>query len=131
MMSEVKTILLIDDDADLVAANTLLLESKGYQIVSTTDGSTGVTKAREHKPDLILLDVMMGHDTEGFEVARELKEIPELSGTPVILLTGIRRDMKLPFAFEPDEDWLPVHAILEKPIPPEQLLDEVKKALAG
>ena len=88
-MSEAKKILLIDDDVDFVAANTLLLEAKGYTVVSAHDGDSGVAKAKEEIPDLILLDVMMTHDTEGFDVSRRLKDIPELEKTVVIMLTGI------------------------------------------
>ncbi|MBT3191949.1 MAG: hypothetical protein HN341_05280 [Verrucomicrobia bacterium] len=89
-----------------------------------------MAKAKEEIPDLILLDVMMTHDTEGFDVSRRLKDIPELEKTVVIMLTGIKRALNLPFAFEPDSSWLPVKAILEKPIPPDQLLKEVSDALA-
>ncbi len=129
-MSDAKKILLIDDDVDLVEANTLLLESKGYTVVSAHDGDSGIQKAKEEIPDLILLDVMMTHDTEGFDVSRRLKDVPELKDTVVILLTGIKRALNLPFAFEPDSGWLPVKAVLEKPIPPEKLLKAVTEALA-
>jgi CheY-like chemotaxis protein len=129
-MSDERKILLIDDDVDFVAANTLLLEAKGFTVVSAHDGDSGVEKAKQEVPDLILLDVMMTHDTEGFDVSRRLKDVPELKDTVVIMLTGIRRALNLPFAFEPDSGWLPVKAILEKPIPPEELLKEIAAALA-
>jgi CheY-like chemotaxis protein len=129
-MSDMKKILLIDDDVDFVAANTLLLEAKGFDVVSAHDGDSGIEKAKAEIPDLILLDVMMTHDTEGFDVSRRLKEIPELKDTVVIMLTGIKRALNLPFAFEPDSGWLPVKAILEKPIPPNELLKAVAEALA-
>ena len=129
-MSDSKKILLIDDDVDFVAANRLLLEAKGYCVVNAYEGDSGIALAKEEIPDLILLDVMMTHDTEGFDVSRRLKDIPELKHTVVIMLTGIKRALNLPFAFEPDSGWLPVKAILEKPIPPEKLLREVEAALA-
>jgi two-component system alkaline phosphatase synthesis response regulator PhoP len=129
-MSDSKKILLIDDDVDFVAANRLLLEAKGYCVVKAYDGDSGIALAKEEIPDLILLDVMMTHDTEGFDVSRRLKDIPELKNTVVIMLTGIKRALNLPFSFEPDSGWLPVKAILEKPIPPEKLLREVGAALA-
>ena len=129
-MSDAKKILLIDDDVDFVAANRLLLESKGYTVFNAYEGESGIALAKEECPDLILLDVMMTHDTEGFDVSRRLKDIPQLKNTAVILLTGIKRALNLPFAFEPDSGWLPVKAILEKPIPPDQLLKEVEAALA-
>jgi CheY-like chemotaxis protein len=91
------------------------------------DGGSGLAKAREISPALILLDVMMSGKTEGFDVARELHADAELKGIPVILTTGIRKDMNLPFGFEPDEENIPVKAVLEKPVKPDVLLSAVKK----
>jgi CheY-like chemotaxis protein len=79
----------------------------------------------------MLLDVMMAHESEGFDVARKLAEDPATKKIPVLLLTGIRKAMKLPFSFEPDADWLPVKAVLEKPIKPDELLKQVTLALGG
>jgi CheY-like chemotaxis protein len=131
MMSETRRILLIDDDTDFCEGVRSLLESHGYTVDRAPDGTRGVEMARACRPDLILLDVMMTTDTEGFEVSRQLKEIDELRECPVILMTGIRRAMNLPFGFEQDAEWLPVKAVLEKPVPPEKLLAEVEKHLAG
>lgn len=125
----VKNILVIDDDNDYVESVLNLLEAKGYSVDSASNGADGVAKAKENKPDLILLDVMMTTRDEGFNVARELNDIEDLKGTPVIMCTGVRREMTLPFSFEPDETWLPVKQILEKPVKPEALLAAVSDAL--
>lgn len=125
-----KNILVIDDDIDFVESVVNLLEAKGYEVASASNGTEGVAKAKESKPDLILLDVMMTTKDEGFNVARELHEIEDLKGTPVVMCTGVRKEMSLPFGFEPDETWLPVKQILEKPVKPEVLLSAVADALA-
>ena len=125
-----KNILVIDDDNDFVESIVNLLEAKGYAVVSASNGIDGVAKAKEAKPDLILLDVMMTTRDEGFNVARQLHEVEGLKGTPVIMVTGVRKEMSLPFGFEPDETWLPVKQILEKPVKPETLLTAVADALA-
>lgn len=122
-------VLLVDDDVEFAASNRELLEGCGYSVVTAADGAAGIKAAREKKPDLIILDVMMKTETEGFDVSRALNEDPELKGVPVIILTGIRKAMKLPFRFEPDKDWLPVKAVLEKPVQPSRLLEEVAKAV--
>lgn len=122
-------ILVVDDDADLVQSVTEILTSEGYSVLSASNGEKGYLKARKDKPDLILLDVMMSHDSEGFDIARRLKEDKITSGTPVIIVTGIRKSKRLPFKYEPDEDWLPVKAVLEKPIAPDMLLKCVREAL--
>ena len=126
-----KKVLMIDDDPEFVDAITNILDAKGYDVVTAGNGKDGVEKARQEKPDIILLDVMMTTKSEGFDVARELSKDANLKETPVIMLTGVRKEMNLPFGFEPDADWLPVKAFLEKPVKPETLLktieDNIKK----
>ena len=122
-----KKVLMIDDDPEFTEAITNILDAKGYDVVSASDGKDGVAKAKKEKPDIILLDVMMTTKSEGFDVARELSKDANLKGTPVVMLTGIRKEMNLPFGFEPDEDWLPVKAFLEKPVKPEVLLKTIEE----
>ncbi|MBN2302665.1 MAG: response regulator [Lentisphaerae bacterium] len=129
-MKAKKIILLVDDDTDLVEANKELLQFEGFEVHVAYDGKTGLQKAREIRPNLMILDVMMAHDTEGFDISRDVRKIPELKNMAVIILTGIKDKKHLPFCFEPDEDWLPVKAVLEKPVPPKTLVAEVRKYLA-
>ncbi len=124
-----KKILIVDDNRDFVESNKDLLEANGYQVVVAYDGASGLELAKKEKPDLMLLDVMMATDTEGFEVSRKIPSTPELKNTKVLLVTGIRREKHLPFAFEPDETWLPVDSVFEKPIDPAKLLAEIKKRI--
>jgi CheY-like chemotaxis protein len=120
-------ILIIDDDPDFKEAMATLLEAKGYEVVQASNGEEGFKKAKGEMPGIILLDVMMTHKTEGFDIARRLHDDAKTKGIPVIMTTGIRKDMNLSFGFEPDEDWLPVKGVLEKPVKPEALLSEVAK----
>jgi len=129
-MSEGKRLLIVDDDTDFVDGLKTVLEAHGYQVMAAHDGPSGLEMARKEYPELMILDVMMTTDTEGFDVSRQIQAIPELKGLPVILLTGIKKAMNLPFTFEPDEEWLPVKAVLEKPVPPETLLAEIEKHLS-
>jgi len=122
-------ILIVDDDAEFAQSVADVLGQKGYQTVFAANGNEGVAAAKREKPDLMLLDVMMTTDSEGFEIARQLHKDPDTSHLPVIIITGVRRAKNLPFRFEPDEDWLPVRAVLEKPVKPETLLANVAKAL--
>jgi len=126
-MEMAKKVLMIDDDQEFVEAITNVLEAKGYDVVSANDGKDGVAKAKKERPNIILLDVMMTTKSEGFDVAREMSKDLNLKGTPVVMLTGIRREMNLPFGFEPDADWLPVKAVLEKPVKPEVLLKTIEE----
>jgi DNA-binding response OmpR family regulator len=121
-----KKVLVIDDDPDFVDAIVNVLDAKGYEVDSAPNGKIGLAKAKEKKPDVILLDVMMTTKSEGFDVAREINKDDQLKGVPVILVTGVRKEMSLPFGFEPDEDWLPVKGVLEKPVKPEILLKAIE-----
>ncbi|MDD5730047.1 MAG: response regulator [Candidatus Omnitrophica bacterium] len=120
-----KKILVIDDDADFTEAITTLLEAKGYEVASASKGEDGFGLAKSSCPDLIMLDVMMARKTEGFDIAVSLKKNEKTKSIPVIMVTGIKKEMNLPFGFEPDEDWLPVKAVLEKPVKPETLLKAI------
>jgi CheY-like chemotaxis protein len=118
-------VLMIDDDPEFVEAISNLLDARGYDVHTASNGRDGVAKAKVENPDIILLDVMMTTKDEGFNVARELHENETLRSTPIIIMTGIRREMNLPFGFEPDETWLPVRKVLEKPVKPEVLLSAI------
>lgn len=124
-----KKILIVDDDVDFVEAIKTLLETKNYEVFSAENGMEGFNQAKNNKPDLIILDVMMATKTEGFDIARKLQKESSTKGTPVIMITGIRKEMSLPFGFEPNEDFLPVKAVLEKPIKPEILLRKIEESI--
>ena len=127
MSEQQKAILVVDDDPDFVQSNRDLLEAEGYRVLSAADGESGIELAKKETPDLMILDVMMATDTEGFEVSRKIPSTPELRNMKVLLVTGIRKEMNLPFGFEPDEAWLPVKEVLEKPVKPQVLLNAVDK----
>lgn len=122
-------ILIVDDDRDFVEASRDLLEAEGYATLTAGDGAAGYALALREKPDLMLLDVMMASNDEGVEICRKIGETPALRGMPVILVTGARRALNLPFRFEPDPACLPAAAVLEKPVLPEALLAAVRAQL--
>ncbi len=128
-MTNPRKVLIVDDDPDFVESNKDLLEAYGYEVATAHNGAAGLELARQFRPDVMILDVMMATQTEGFEVARKIPETPELRGIRVLLVTGVTRDLHLPFAFEPDATWLPVERVLEKPIAPNRLLSEIEKVL--
>ena len=124
-------ILIVDDDPDQRLTIRLPLEAVGYQIHEATNFDEGLVAARELKPDLIILDVMMDSATAGFQLALSMhspdpeSEFKEFKGIPIILLTAIHSTTSLRFA--PDEYYLPVEAFLEKPVKPEILVATVRK----
>jgi len=123
-------ILIVDDDRDFVEISRATLESKGYQVVPAYDGKEGLEKALKEDPDLIVLDVMMTTKTEGFEVARQMREHESLKKTPIVMVTAIREKMDISSKIELDENWLPVTEFIEKPFPPHKLLKKIDQLLS-
>lgn len=121
-------ILLIDDDVDLVEMNQAVLEARGHQVRSAYSAAGARKLLDGVRPDLAVLDVMMESDTAGFELARDIHE--RYADLPMILVTGIHEAAGVPFRFAPDETWLPVVKILDKPVTPAALADEVEAILS-
>ena len=129
-MAEHKKILIIDDDKSFVESNKDLLEAYGYTVFTAFNGESGFVAAKKMHPDLIILDVMMTYDTEGFDVARKIKADTELGAkVKVLLVSGITKAMKLESKFSLDKAWLPVDRVLEKPIDPARLMEEIQNTL--
>jgi two-component system, OmpR family, alkaline phosphatase synthesis response regulator PhoP len=124
-----KKILIVDDDASFAESNKDLLDAYGYEVHVADGGKAGLEMAKQIRPDLMILDVMMATDTEGFEVARKIPESPELRHMGVLLVTGITKALSLPGGLKPDDTWLPVDRVLDKPIAPVRLIAEVERVL--
>jgi len=124
-------ILIVDDDDDLTKALKVTLESRKYTVVTAADRAEGMEKAQAQKPDLFILDVMMGTWQDGFEMSRELKKDPRFKDTPILMLTSIEERTGMEFkSTAGDPNWLPVEGFMEKPVEPEALLAEVERLLA-
>lgn len=117
-------ILIIDDDVDTLRLVGLMLQRQGYQIIAASNGSQGLTKAFEERPDLILLDVMMP-DMDGFEVTRRLRKNPATSGIPILMFTAKTQLDDKVTGFEVGAD-----DYLTKPTHPNELQAHVKALLA-
>ena len=87
MPAEKRKILFVDDEPDQVMMVSLRLQKSGYAVVSAVDGEEGLKKAREEKPALILLDVLMP-GLDGFEVCRRLRKDPVTKSIPIIATTA-------------------------------------------
>ena len=120
-------ILVIDDDPDFIKITRIILQSQHYEVITAADGEEGLEVMRRERPDLVILDVMMAYILEGLDIRRQIAADPNLKDIPVIMstsLTGERVQRSLPSdEFVPDSMWL------HKPIDPDKLLEQVKKAI--
>ena len=132
-----KKILIIDDDPDIVEAMRMPLEANAYNVVTASNGKEGLKRVKEEIPDLIILDVMMETDTEGFHVAYELKnegpdsEYKDCRNIPILMITAISQQKGMNFSPEKDDTFLPVDGFIEKPVQPRDLLEKVAELLAS
>ncbi|RKZ19102.1 response regulator [bacterium] len=124
-----KTILVIDDDIDLVEIIRMTLENEGFKVIDAQDGERGLARARADAPDLVLLDVMMGSVDEGFQVAYQLRSDEATKEIPILMLTAVADQTGFDFDPDKDQEFLPVDEFLEKPVSPRKLIDMVRKHL--
>jgi len=131
-MRNATDILIIEDDKDLVDTMRIILESKAYRVRVAYNGKQGYAEIEKKTPDLIILDVMMSTDTEGFDLAYKLQRDPEHIKIPIMMLTSFPQKMaeEGPEKFQHilGEGW-PVAMFFEKPIAPEKLLSAIEDIL--
>ena len=125
-------ILIIEDDKDIVDTMRIILESKAYQVRAAYNGKEGYAEIEKKIPDVIILDVMMSTDTEGFDLAYKLQRNPDYKQIPILMLTSFPQKMveSGPEKFQHilGEAW-PVTMFFEKPIQPEKLLSAIEEIL--
>lgn len=117
------TILVIEDDADIVELLQYNLSKEGFRVRIARDGDTGIQEARRYRPDLILLDLMLP-GVDGLEVCRRLKRDPELSTTPIVMVTAKSEESDVVTGLEMGAD-----DYLSKPFSPRELLARVRAVL--
>mgnify|MGYP001187613401 FL=1 len=123
---EGKTILLVDDDRDILAAMTAALSDMGPRILTAINGNDALTEAGKHNPDLVVLDMMLP-GRSGFLVMEKLKRGKKRSDPPrVIMITGNQGARHKVYA-----ESLGVDVYLNKPFRMERLLESVKKLLTN
>ena len=125
-MPDQKTILVVDDEPDILRWLTLLFENNGYRVFTAQDGLEGMEKAKSENPDLITLDISMPVES-GVKMYRNLHKEDKLANIPVILVTGATpmlntfltkiKQLKQPAGF------------MEKPVKETELLEKVKSLI--
>jgi len=124
-----KTVLIVDDDADIVESTKIVLESAGYRVRAASDGNEALKSVEEEAPDLIILDIMMADPTEGFHVSYKLRKDPVYRDIPIIIVSGISEKTGFAFAREKDTDYIQADEFLDKPVHPQTLLTRVATLL--
>lgn len=119
-------VLLVDDEAVIVglAHATLSIDNR-YEILTADDGDQALAACREHRPDLVYLDLLMPKKN-GIEVCRELREDSSFDSMKVVMLTAMSQESDRMQAFRAGAD-----DFITKPFSPQALLEKTEKLLIG
>lgn len=125
-MSDKKTILIVEDEKDLVEFLTVFFEENGYATISAFDGKEGIEKALKESPDLITLDISMGEES-GVKMYRRLKDSAATKDIPVIFITAAPGTLQ---TFISKVKTFPKPSgFFEKPVDRDELLASVKELI--
>ena len=125
-----KKILVVDDDTDVLEALTMILERRGYQVITAQDGIEGLACLKAEKPDLMILDLLMPK-MDGFGVLKELREPrwSEFRDVPILIQTAVREEAsRRRYELETGVE-LEVEDYIEIPISPDILLQRIEKLI--
>lgn len=122
-------ILDIDDDMDVLEARKIVLEHNNFDVVQAASIKVAKEVLENEKIDLIILDVMMEKNSDGFNFAQWVKMNEKFKQIPIVLATSVSQRTKFKFDIEKDGAFLPVEKLLEKPIDPDNLIETIKNLL--
>ncbi|MEW8202115.1 MAG: response regulator [Candidatus Thiodiazotropha endolucinida] len=118
-----KTILIVDDEPNIVLSVEYLMKREGYQVMTANDGQVAIEMIADTRPDLLILDVMMPRKN-GFEVCREIRADPALSRLPILMLSAKGREAEIKKGISLGAD-----AYITKPFSTHDLVDKVNQLL--
>ncbi len=132
-MPEIKRILIVDDEPDVVAYLEMLLKDHGYETLTASNGQEGLEVARSEQPDLITLDISMP-ETSGIRCYKEIKSDRKLSTIPVIIITAVTGYAGDPYGymeFMSKKIKLPEpEGFFPKPIDKQELMEQIQTLLS-
>ncbi len=123
-------ILFVEDDVDIITSYSVLLENKGYEVVSRDNSKDGYEAVLKEKPDLVIIDVILEEENSGFELARKIKSNSGTKGVKTVMFTAIGEKTGLDFKQDAGkESWLPVDAFFDKTDHPVNIIMKISSLL--
>lgn len=117
-------IAIIDDDPDIIEASSLILKSKGYDVITANNPSDGYKIVTENKPALVILDVMMDEPDDGFFLAQKFRR--NNINIPILMYTSVSKTIGFEYGAG---EMVPVDDFVEKPVSPDELVSKVENLL--
>jgi CheY-like chemotaxis protein len=133
---DLKNVLIVDDDVDLIEINKMSLEKAGFKVFTAANSAEAMKIATANEIATAILDVMMDTPTEGFLLAREMRQNEKTKNIPLLMLTSVNTQNEAIGSFvrfsnrDRDKTWLPVDRFMDKPVGAEELVSAVR-TLAG
>lgn len=126
MAQTVRRIVYIEDEPDMIDLVRLILTRKQYEVIGANGGREGLDAIRKHRPDAVLLDLMMP-DIDGWEVYQQIKAEEAIRDTPVIVVTAKAQEIDKVLGIHIAK----VDDYITKPFSPKELYDSLDKVLQG
>lgn len=125
---KIKKILLVDDDIDLLEQNKIILEAKGFTVVTAESGEDGWKAFQQEKPDAAIIDLIMEEMDSGFVLCYKIKKTEHGKKIPVYILTSATYDTGFKFsaATSEEKEWIKCDGILNKPVVIEELIAKLE-----
>ena len=120
-----KRILVVEDEESLLKLESILLTSKGYDVTGVADGKAALREITDNKPDLVVLDIMLP-EMDGYEVCRRIRENPETSRLPVVMLTAKKNSQDFALGVQVGAD-----AYITKPFKSAKVIEVIEGLLSG
>lgn len=124
MAEEKKTILVVEDEPDVLTFLTTLLQDNGYETMTAEDGEEALARVKEKRPDLVSLDISMPQ-TSGVRFYRNMKESEEWKDIPIIIVTGISSEFERFISTRRQVP--PPEGYISKPVEAKEILELVEK----
>lgn len=120
-----KNVLIVDDEPNILLSVEFLMKREGYNVSTAGDGQAALDLLAQHRPDLMILDVMMPRKN-GFEVCAEVRANPDFAGMPILMLTAKGREAEMNKGLSLGAD-----AYITKPFSTHELVARVAELLEG
>ncbi len=125
---ESKKILLVDDDIDLLEQNKVLIESKGYKVITAENSKDAWELFKQHKPDAAVIDLIMEEHDSGFILSHKIKKDGHGKNIPVFILTSATylTGFKFDASTEEEKEWIKCDGMLNKPVVIDDLVQRLE-----
>lgn len=129
---KVKKILLVDDDLDLLEQNKILLETKGFNVVTAESAEEGFKLFQQEKPDAAIVDLIMEQMDSGFILCYKMKKTEHGKKIPVFMLTSATYETGFKFSTSSKEEkeWIKCDGILNKPVVVDELISKLENFIS-